>query len=640
MKKILYLFVVGILILGGLGAVAITDDTTYDVIKLEEESIVISEPTIKDTGQYIMLNLNEETSFILEVGKPMLPIVTRVFTFPFGTKISHVDVSYSEVNTLMLSKEVQPVPEPIPMNAGLQLMAEPLKDKTVYESTDLYPTNSYSYITGSGLENGKHVVYLAVKCYFTRYSPAQNIIYYSKNADIEITYEEPVNPMIFDDIYDMVIISPSEYSDELQPLMNHKNSYEVKTIIKTTETIYTEYQGVDETEKIKYFIKDAIENWGITNVLLVGSIDKLPIRTTYAGFWGENDVLTDLYYADIYNDTGGFCSWDGNNNGIFGEVKHEHHQTYDIDSLDLFPDVNIGRLACVDENEVNIIVDKIIHYETDTYGKNWFNNIVLCGGDTFPSHNGNEGEMINNIVEGKMSDFTPIKLWTSDDTFNARNLNNAVNNGAGFVDYSGHGYVDRMGTHPPNDESWKMYFNINLLGLLNGYKLPIVYFDACLTSKLDYDTSETSIYNSRSTDRFSNSFLIDLILKPISKILNLFLDNYKSKVISGVLNSKDIITEPKADNELISCFSWNWMKMKNRGAIATIGATRTAYGGINDGAGKIAIEFFSAYENSENLGQMMTESQNEYIIDVPGDLFTVEEFLLLGDPSLKVGGYP
>jgi hypothetical protein len=36
---------------------------------------------------------------------------------------------------------------------------------------------------------------------------------------------------------------------------------------------------------------------------------------------------------------------------------------------------------------------------------------------------------------------------------------------------------------------------------------------------------------------------------------------------------------------------------------------------------------------------MMTAMQNQYIVDVPGDDFTVEEFVLLGDPSLKMGGY-
>jgi hypothetical protein len=36
---------------------------------------------------------------------------------------------------------------------------------------------------------------------------------------------------------------------------------------------------------------------------------------------------------------------------------------------------------------------------------------------------------------------------------------------------------------------------------------------------------------------------------------------------------------------------------------------------------------------------MMTEMQTNYINDVHDDAFTVEEFILLGDPSLKIGGY-
>jgi len=289
------------------------------------------------------------------------------------------------------------------------------------------------------------------------------------------------------------------------------------------------------------------------------------------------------------------------------------------------------------ENEVDNIVDKIIHYETDTYGKNWFNNIVLCGGDTFPFRNGNEGEIINDIVEGIMSDFTPTKLWTSDNTFKARNLNKAVNSGAGFVDYSGHGYNNRIGTHPPNDNSWVMYYDLNLLGLFNGYKLPIVYFDACLTSKLDYDTSETSVH--RPNTRAINSFLIDQFLKTISKILRILFDGNKPEFVSKILDSYGAQYEPRVYPTLIPCFSWEWVAKKNGGAIATIGATRTAYGGINNGAGKIAIEFFNGYEDSEYLGQMMTYSQIEYIIDVPNDFLTIEKFILLGDPTLKVGGY-
>ena len=80
--------------------------------------------------------------------------------------------------------------------------------------------------------------------------------------------------------------------------------------------------------------------------------------------------------------------------------------------------------------------------------------------------------------------------------------------------------------------------------------------------------------------------------------------------------------------------------MHGGGSIASIGATRTAFGGVDSGAGKMSIEFFNNYKNSATLGQMMTKAQIGYIIDVPDDEFTVQEFILLGDPSLKIGGHP
>jgi hypothetical protein len=37
---------------------------------------------------------------------------------------------------------------------------------------------------------------------------------------------------------------------------------------------------------------------------------------------------------------------------------------------------------------------------------------------------------------------------------------------------------------------------------------------------------------------------------------------------------------------------------------------------------------------------MLTRAQNDYINHVYKDFFTIEEFILLGDPSLMVGGRP
>ena len=54
-----------------------------------------------------------------------------------------------------------------------------------------------------------------------------------------------------------------------------------------------------------------------------------------------------------------------------------------------------------------------------------------------------------------------------------------------------------------------------------------------------------------------------------------------------------------------------------------------------------------AYEPGINVSDMLVKSQNDYLNDITDDkandrfyVMTIEQFILLGDPSLKVGGYP
>ena len=639
MKKILSILIIGILVFSGLGVLGTTNDKTFEE-KAIKEPIVISEPIIQDNGQYVTVSTEGQTSQLNEPGRPILPIITRVFTFPFGTKINSVDVRTSEFKNIKLSKEVQPASEQIPVENNQYFESVVIKDTVVYETKDIYPKASFKSITGSGLDENTNVVYCLVQYYPVRYSPSQNMIYFSDYAEITINYDEPLNPTVFEDVYDLVIIAPSEYSDELQPLIEHKNNHDIETVLKTTEDIYNGYVGYDDAEKIKYFIKDAIEDWGVKYVLLVGSVDKLPIRTTWIyqrthnHYWNIS-ILTELYYSDVYDEYGQFLDWDSDGDGKYGEVYVRCPGVND--TVDLFPDVNIGRLACADKNQVEIVVNKIITYETNTFGKSWFKKILLLGGDTFPGHNGNEGEETNLIIEDIMSGFYPIKLWTSDNTFRFWNINREINSGVGFVDYSGHGFQDGMSTHPPNSDAWIAYNNYNLLGLYNSKKLPIVFFDACLTSKLDHNQTSFDIGIAQ---RNFNINPLDYFFRFISSIITKGLDNFNTKILSTVSYQPNSDPKLEEDSNLKPCFAWNWLiKGNGGGAIATVGATRTAFGGTDSGAGKMSIEFFSAYESSETVGEMMTSAQFGYIMDVPWDVFTLEEFILLGDPSLKIGGY-
>jgi hypothetical protein len=598
MKKVLTVLIVNILVLSSLGIIVLATEKTNNM-HITTKPVTFSKPVMYDEGQYITVNLEAATSFLATPTWPKIPFVTKVFTFPFGTTIRTVTVSFSNTYELVVKKPLIPVTEPFPVVT--EEISDLVQDPAIYDSADVYPVQSYSYTTGAGLDGTDHVIYLAVHCYPIRYVPAANMIFYSENADIQITYEDPKTPTVFSDDYNLVIIAPSEFSTALQPLITHKMSVGISTILKTTEEIYVEYEGFDQAEQIKYFIKDAIETWGVDYVFLVGNVYKLPIRVSNAMIWEEN-LLTDLYYADIYDENGSFCSWDKDGDGIYGEVYRDHHEIYDIDGVDLYPDVNIGRLPCENTAEVTTVVNKIIHYETTTKEESWFNNIILIGGDTFPSSDGNEGEEQNLVTEQLMSEFTSTKLWTSDGTFTARALNQAINNGAGFIDYSGHGFEIGVATHPPDSEEWVPYHTNHLLSAHNGDKLPIIFFDACLTAKLDFNLAELFGYASES--------------------LQVFIEKY-----------------PALASILFPTFAWVILKKTNGGAIATIGATRTAFGSMQYGCGYLAIHFWQAYATSETLSQMLTKAQNDYITNIPNELITVEEFILIGDPSLKIGGY-
>ncbi len=604
MKKILSICIIGMLLLGAIGTVAQTNSKNDHGSSIHE-SLVFSPPVLTDEGAYLSVNIPEATSVMKDAGKPQLPVFIKVFSFAFGTAITDVSVRYSGIQSQRISKPVLPATALVPLDTSMASQSVE-KDPQVYEDAALYPSEDFTYSLGAGLKEGEHVVFLVVRCYPVRYSPAQNMLSVSDSVEIDISYTEPEAPVLFSDEYSLVIIAPARFSDALEPLIEHKNSMGVASILKTTEDIYAEYTGFDEAEKIKYFIKDALEEWGVSFVLLVGGVKQLPIRTTWfyqqhhEHYWNES-VLTDLYYSDIYDAEGNFSSWDTNGNGMYGEVFDNCPGVDDF--CDLYPDVNIGRLACVKNAEVKTVVSKIIQYETQTAGQSWYQNIILVGGDTFPGWNGNEGEEINLLVEHIMSNFTSTRLWTSDGSFTTQSLNKAINQGAGFIDYSGHGFEIGLGTHPPDSETWVTYHTNNLLGAFNAKKLPIVFFDACLTAKLDFNIS-------------------DLL-------------GYVSEELAGVLEKV-----PRLASLRLPTFAWSMVKKRNGGAIATIGATRTAFGGIDAGAGAMSLRFFDAYATSQTVAEMMTAAQIDYRTTVPEDRFTLQEFILIGDPSLRMGGYP
>lgn len=421
--------------------------------------------------------------------------------------------------------------------------------------------------------------------------------------------------------YDLIIVTSSCYCSSVEPLIEHKgNTCGIASILITLDDIYSEkyfeMQGRDDPEKIKYFIKEAKENWNITYVLLVGNFRKIPVRYCYNNdnyHSMEPRFISDLYYADIYDENGNFSSWDTDGNGIYGEWDGWESQDKNIN---LTPEICLGRLACRNRVEVKIAVDKIINYERTTYGSDWFKNMVVAGGDTYSEareyygdqYDEYEGEVNTQKAIDIMTNFTPIRLWASTGNLTTVALIKAINDGCGFLYLSGHGNPSVWVTHPPN--STAKVGNLPTLFmpfLINRNKLPICIVGGCHNSEFD--------------------------VKPLN-----------------------IIKDPISYSTWIpECWSWKMASKPFGGAIATIGCTGLGWQGIEYGGGGanwLNIQFFREYANGTDiLGKIWKNTLTSYLEHFPIDwetpagetssldAKTVQEWVLLGDPSLKIGGY-
>jgi len=161
LKRLLSILVIGILIFVGFGAASSINDNAYN-LKIERTNFVFSNPIIKDEGKYLSVNLKESATFLLDPGKPLLPVVSQVYTYPFKTKINNVEVIFSEPKTLVLSKEIKPAPEPIILDTELQTTNQLEKNINIYENEAVYPSNAFIYSVGAGLANDEHVIFFRV----------------------------------------------------------------------------------------------------------------------------------------------------------------------------------------------------------------------------------------------------------------------------------------------------------------------------------------------------------------------------------------------------------------------------------------------------------------------------------------------
>ena len=652
--KYLSIFAVMLLLISGMATFGISEQSVTDeMYSADFSQMQIQTRTVEETI-FSQINFEESTAFMYQAGKPMVPRKVTTIELPFGTSIKNVNCEISTIQQTMIDYPIIPAPQPVVLD-GTEQQGRYEFDQTVYGSDELYPTSWFTYRTSAGLnKNNEHTLFLTIELYPVRYNPTENMVYSVESMDVSISYDLPdEKEQTTADEFDMVIISPESFSSSLQPLIDHKNSYNVKTYLKTLEEIYSEYSGFDKAEQIKYFIKDAFDTQQITYVMLVGGMNTyffgpsrdnanigeskwhLPVRYTNIREMGsvhDPGYISDMYYADLYDGEGNFSSWDkdkydGESDGIYAKWSPFGR---DKDVLDCVPEVYVGRLACRNNWEVNVMVDKIIEYETTaSTDSSWFNRMIGIGGD---SHDDPldlvEGEVLCDYVyDMYMTEFDPVKLYAShrdtkpDYIPSPEAIVREVTNGASFLLFDGHGHPGSWNTHWPGEFNWE-----DTPGGISCYDFP--------------DFGNSGKY-------------------PITVIGGCHNSQFNISIIPTWLNQPYTWTHGTPFPE---CFGWWIVRKVDGGAIASMGNTGLGYGAVgNNGdidgdgvdnpdtvealGGYQEVMFFKAIdEGVDILGEAWGLANTYYSntfppMDDKTDCKTVTQWPLLGDPSLKIGGY-
>ncbi|MFX1417296.1 MAG: C25 family cysteine peptidase [Promethearchaeota archaeon] len=361
----------------------------------------------------------------------------------------------------------------------------------------------------------KKVIYLLIL--ITIFSPFINFIWfngYGDSREINISHNTRIsngymdvglsilpeidyvalNETWYNPKIEMLIITPNrtDFINASEPLADWKNEKGVKTIILSNFSLY---EGRDDAEKIRNMIKSYYETEKIRWVLLVGDAQDNLIPTRYVYNpdlirWtdGVNEIVgdneykpTDYYYADL---TG---TWNSDNDGKWGESSYDN--AYNLDEISWTPEVYVGRLPADDANELAIMINKTLKYETNPEVGDWMNRMLLAGG--ISEYDPPEYEsyltthIIQNYAKNELNYTHLIEEPGGTGNLTLSNLVGYFNDGYSTVLMAGHGRPTSYYRNP----STAAYRSSDASTSTNDYMPSLVYLDACSTSSYDSDYS-------------------------------------------------------------------------------------------------------------------------------------------------------
>jgi hypothetical protein len=365
----------------------------------------------------------EGFGLLAESGVPRLP--SKIFYLSLDASASVQDVSFRALNreTLAGVYEIEAVPPLIPM-AGADASPPDAGEfesrrNRLFRTNRLFPENPAVFL-GADADGGNTVLKIQFAPF--QYNPVQKSLVLVGEMEVRIQYtvkgsvrEAPnrrpawidaerfaqnrlSKPFASDGRSSLLVLTSDNLKTTLEPFLFWKRCLGDTVRFVSTESVYASMAGTDRAEMIRNFLREEYFNSGITDVLLIGHTDILPVKILYPNPKNHEDsggVPSDFYFSELTGD------WDTDHDGFPGE--------YGEDAADWVPEIRVGRIPCSDTTVVRTILERIIEYEKSEGG--WKLTPLLLGG---VSNYRNEN---NNAVYMKKTDGAVLMEWLRRNAF-------------------------------------------------------------------------------------------------------------------------------------------------------------------------------------------------------------------------------
>lgn len=259
---------------------------------------------------------------------------------------------------------------------------------------------------------------------------------------------------------DYILITHSDFLTRTTPLAQHRQAQGLRVVTTTSTDIFDEFNhGIFDPQAIRDFLSYAYQNW------------QAP-APTYVMFVG--DATQD--YRDYFNTNSiNFVPSQIIETEELGQTPSDNWFVQ-ISGDDVLPDMLIGRLSAQAPEQVTEVIQKIITYETNPPDDSWNSSVLFVADDdssTFATTN----EQLSALLP---TDYTinqiNIESYADGDDPPA-DINEAINNGALFTNYTGHGAANQWGKWGTN---LSIYGNADVDQLTNKGKETILTAANCL----------------------------------------------------------------------------------------------------------------------------------------------------------------